>query len=69
MAVSGVFRGGSWSETDGADAGKISGNAEKKTLSAANPGTGLVNILPKIVTHARIIPNFFLPTSPPAGKL
>jgi hypothetical protein len=71
MAVSGVIRGRSWSESDGAYAGKtsISGNAEKKALSAASPETGPVNILPKIVTPTRMIPNFFLPKSPPAEEL
>jgi hypothetical protein len=71
MAVSGDIRGRSGSGTDCAYAGKvsISGNAEKKALSAANPGTGPVNTLPKIVTTTRMIPDFILPKFPPAEEL
>jgi hypothetical protein len=46
-----------------------SGNAEKPVLSAAIPWTGVVNKLPKIVTPARMVISWLLPTSPPVGRI
>jgi hypothetical protein len=67
-----VEKSGKRGNCSGADsAGTImdSGNAEKPVLSAAIPWTGVVNKLPKIVTPARMVISWLLPTSPPVGRI